>query len=397
MSTLRVLWVTEEIPDLRLGGGSIRQFHLLTALAAKADVEVLALGRLPDPALRRSLAAIEELDPPARWGRRREWVRFRAGLLPGLLPAEVAVAAPARRALSGPLLSRLARGGYDVVQVEHETLAPLVRARPGRAGPAWSVTLHNLLSVRLRQAAAATAKERVRWLCQRDAGNAERLERSLRRDYEQVITVSPADAAAIGGATVVPNGVDLDAFRPSPLPAEPRLILTASWNWQPNVDAARWAATELLPRVRARVAGASLLLVGRQPNDVVRGLGSLEGVETHFDVESVVPHLRSARVAVVPLSVGSGTRLKALEALASGRPVVGTAIGLDGLGLVDGDNARVATSADDMARAVAELLTDDRIAGRLAAAGRAHVERHFGWEAFGGQLFEALSSAARRR
>ena len=106
----------------------------------------------------------------------------------------------------------------------------------------------------------------------------------------------------------------------------------------------------------------------------------------------MVPEFEEARVVAVPLRVGTGTRLKALEAMAAGRPVVGTAVGLEGIGIEDRVHARVADSAEQFAGAVVEMLRDDATAGALASAARAHVERHFGWERIGGE-FVALIRA----
>jgi glycosyltransferase involved in cell wall biosynthesis len=398
VSRLRVLWVTDEVPDRALGGGSIRQFHLLERLGRRAEIDLLVMGHLAHADLDISLRRIIEVDPPPGYGPGRMWFRHRIGFLPGLLPAEVATVFPKRRSLSGHVEELLTARAYDIVQVEHETLAPLGHLRSRAPQAVWTLTLHNLLSTRLRQWADSSPKRRVRFLLRRDASNADRLERWIMRSFDQVVAVSPVDAATLGGSvTVVPNGVDLDGFQPYELPDQARLILSGSWNWPPNVDGAVMAVNEVLPRVRQKVPGATLILVGREPTREVRDLSSAEGVETHFDVPSVVPFLRSSRVALVPLSVGSGTRLKALEAMAAGRPVVGTAIGLDGLGLLDRVHARVADSPEEMAAAAVELLLDDRLARSLAAAGRRHVQENFDWDAMADAQYEAWTTASRRR
>src|SRR5205823_15052400 len=101
------------------------------------------------------------------------------------------------------------------------------------------------------------------------------------------------------------------------------------------IDGAVWFCTGVLPQVRSAVPTASVALVGRSPAPEVEALGALDGVEVHADVPSVVPYLRAARVAIVPLRIGTGTRLKAREAMAAGRPVVGTTVGLEGLAVTD--------------------------------------------------------------
>ena len=104
----------------------------------------------------------------------------------------------------------------------------------------------------------------------------------------------------------------------------------------------------------------------------------------------MVPYLQAARVVVVPLRVGTGTRLKALEAMAAARPVVGTTVGLDGIGAVDGVNARIADEPRAFAAAVTEILRGDEVASRLGAAGRAHVEARFGWDRIGERFVELI-------
>jgi glycosyltransferase involved in cell wall biosynthesis len=266
---------------------------------------------------------------------------------------------------------------YSLVQIEHEWFAPLL---PDDRRNRWAIDLQNLISVRARQAATIAKKRRVRWLLENDAKNAVRLEQWISRSYDTTIAVSDFDAACLDRAVVVPNGVDLDRFKPDPIPSEPRLLFSGSFNYEPNVDAALWFCDEVFPSVRRRVPNATLAIVGRQPDHRIRNLAELAGVEAYFDVPSIGPYLGAARVVVVPVRVGSGTRVKALEAMAAGRPLVGTPVGLEGLGLEQGLSAEIAGDAEGLTAGIVRLLTDGAYAERLASAGRRLVEDRFSWD-----------------
>lgn len=379
-----MLWVTDEVPDPGRGGGSIRQYHLLKRIAAHADVDLLLAGNLTDPDLRQLLRRVTCIPRPAdhlsAWSERRMGTARRrahnlATAIPGRPPSEVVV----NQRVVLALRSHMGNGsGYDLAQVEHEHLAGLL---PTRRSGRWAITLHNLMSVRYRQRAAVSPRPRIRRLWEADARRAEAWERRIVRRYDLTIAVSDEDARDLAGpVAVVPNGVDLTRFRATPLPPGHKIIFSGSFNYEPNIDGATWLCDEVLPTVRQQMPEATLLLVGREPDDRVRALARRPGVEAHFDVPDVAPWLESARVAVVPLRQGSGTRLKALEAMAGGRPIAGTPVGLEGLGLEDGVSASIAEGAGSLAEALTHLLRDDATAARLAMAGRALAEERFGWD-----------------
>jgi glycosyltransferase involved in cell wall biosynthesis len=248
-----------------------------------------------------------------------------------------------------------------------------------------------------RQELELAPGSRQRWYRAADLRKAEQLERRALQDYDQVIVCSDEDAAAFGGAApldrsklrVVPNGVDLSAFSVTALPAEPRILFPATLGYAPNVDGALWFCGEIWPRIKAAVPAATLELVGRGPVPEVLALADTDGVAVHPDVPSMTPYYEAARAVVVPLRSGTGTRLKALEAMACGRPVVGTTIGLEGIGVRDREQLLVADRPGAFADAVIELLSDAELASGLAQAGRVHVERRFGWDSIG-QDFVAL-------
>lgn len=362
----RVRWITSIPPAHDGGGGHIRQAHLLRAVAEAWPVDLVVAGRVRDERVRGVVATCTEVDgfvPDGARSTRRRMTDLRLATA-ARFHREVTLHAPVRR--------DIARRWHDLpppaaVLVEPAALAPLVRLRRDEH---WSITLHNLRSPMAAQLRAVTEGSRQRWLLTQDVRRARRFERWVVGAFDSVVVPSAEDAVALGGRChVVPNGVDTDRFMPTPLPSSPRILFTGALYTGPNIDAARWLATQILPLVRARVPDATVEIVGMSPPPEVHALGRLPGVAVHADVASVVPHLNRARVAVVPVRVGTGTRLKALEALAAGRPVVGTTAGLAGLGIVDGQHALVVDDTDGFSSAVVELLTDDARAASLVDAG----------------------------
>jgi len=393
----RALWVTTEPPDRDLGGGSIREAYLLEALGNAVETHLLLAGELDDSRTRAALAGVTEVDlpapHPAATGVRRRVDDLRRVLV-DRTPAAVV---ENRRRVHG-LAARLPDlGPFDLVCVEHDRLGPLIDHR-GSTAERWALTLHNLPSERKRHELALAEGARQRWLYQRELDDARRFEAAMVDAYDLVLVPSDADAAAVGGdVAVVPNGVDTERFRPTALPNTPTLVFTGTLDWQPNIDGITWFCREVLPRVRARVPDVRLDVVGRHPLPEVSKLSDVPGVGVHADVPSVVPWLGAARVSVVPLRIGSGTRLKALEAMAAGRAVVGTTIGLDGLAIQPGVHALLVDDAPSFAASVVDLLVDDDLAARLARAGGEHARSRFSWDAIGRQFVDTMLSLLQRQ
>jgi glycosyltransferase involved in cell wall biosynthesis len=230
-----------------------------------------------------------------------------------------------------------------------------------------------------------------------DHRNALRYEAWVRKSFDTTVVVSKEDAATLGGAPlVIPNGVDLHRFSPSELPRDPRVVFTGALYTQPNVDGVLWFADHVWPAVLDRVPGATLDIVGLRPAASVSGLADRPSIAVHADVESTVPFLERSRVAVVPIRVGSGSRMKALEAMAAGRPVVGTTIGLGGLEVRDGIECRIADEPLRFAAAIADLLLDAVMATALSSAGRSLVEQRYGWHDIAASYVDAMTQRVGR-
>jgi len=191
---------------------------------------------------------------------------------------------------------------------------------------------------------------------------------------------------------VVSNGVDTDAFRGMCAEQEvaKRIVFTGAMNYHPNVDAVLSFAQKCWPLIRAQVPDAGWQIVGRNPPPEVQRLAELPGVTVTGSVPDVRPYLTASGVAIAPLHIGSGTRLKILEALAMRKAVVSTSLGCEGLSVVPGKHLIVAEEPEAFAQAVIELMKHPEKRRALGMAGRSLVEAEYSWERCGNQLLHAL-------
>jgi len=214
-----------------------------------------------------------------------------------------------------------------------------------------------------------------------------RYERHFCRLTAGVIAASESDRQALLAldgnlrSTVIPNGVDTDHYRPPAPPERPhdlRLIFVGTMDFRPNVDGVQWFCRRIWPGILAQVPEASLWIVGRDPKAEVRALADGQRVVVTGAVDDVRPHLRGADLAIVPLRIGGGSRLKVLEAMAAGVPVVSTALGCEGIAVTEG-SAVIADEPGEFARAVVDLLRDAGRRRALARAARTLVEQEYDW------------------
>jgi sugar transferase (PEP-CTERM/EpsH1 system associated) len=204
------------------------------------------------------------------------------------------------------------------------------------------------------------------------------------REQEIVRTHAPATPC-----TVVANGVDVDYFSPSAEEVEPdTLVFNGVLDYRPNLDAALFLVDEVLPRVRAVVPSARLTVVGRGAASDLARLRKHPGVRVTGEVPDVRPYLAGSSVVVVPIRIGGGTRLKVVEGLALGRPMVTTTLGCEGIDVDDGEHVLIRDDADAFAAAVATLLADPEGGAALGAAGRKLMEARYSWASAAARLEE---------
>ena len=181
---------------------------------------------------------------------------------------------------------------------------------------------------------------------------------------------------------VVDNGIDRTYFevvQPDPDPGT--ILFLGSLDWRPNLDAVGLLLDRIFPAVRATEPAARLRLVGRRPPPaLVRRIAEVPGVELHADVSDVRPFLATSGIMVVPLRIGGGSRLKILEATASGLPVMSTRVGAEGLELVPGEHYLAADEPELMSDALVSWIRDPRPARAMAGRSRAFVLERYDWD-----------------
>jgi glycosyltransferase involved in cell wall biosynthesis len=188
---------------------------------------------------------------------------------------------------------------------------------------------------------------------------------------------------------VIVNGADTDYFVPQQRPdPDPTIILMGTMYYYPNIDGVLHYFQTMHEALRAAVPDLRVLIVGHMPPPEIVSLGSLPGVTVTGSVPDVRPWLSRAWVQIVPLRLGGGSRLKIVESMASGVPVVSTTVGAQGLDVSDGVELMLADEPADFVRKTAMLLEDSELRLRMASTARSAVEEKYSWQGLGRRFAE---------
>ncbi len=388
---MHLLLLTPTLPFPAHQGGTIRNFGLIHGLHdAGHDVSLLSFhdGSV-DPAatpLNDLCRRIVTVEPPTHSARARLLA------LPTTRKPDMVWQrdSPAFRAALERLL---AEESFDLVQFEGLEMAGyLPVAREGQPKARLCYDAHNAEFALQETIYHVERANPLRlpfalysWL---QARRIARFERDVCAAVDCVITVSDEDAARLrpfrpqGSIGIVPNGIFADAYhngRQHLDLGEHVLVFTGKMDYRPNVDGMRWFAAEILPKVVEQVPDARLYIVGQKPHRLLEPLREQKNIEITGWVAEVQPFLQAADVYVAPLRMGSGTRLKILEAMASGCAVVATTTAASGLTAETRAALMIADGAEPFAQAVTLLLKDPVRRGRLGAAGHDAVQRSYDW------------------
>ena len=388
---MRIIIASLQSPTPVVDGASLRLFHLLDELRERHEIHVVCYGESVDleGVTSTTLPAPPRPSMTTRVVRAARGVRSEPALVQegrsGGLPEAVAEAR--------------ARGSFDVAHVSGAPSAFLGDALEGvpclyDAIDAWHVS----------RAEEARADAFPRSVLRRAASlSIRQFERAALARYQVTTVTSAADRDALlklsasARVEVVPNGVDADYFAPQAgIETHPALFaFHGNFGYPPNADAARFLARDVLPEVAARVPGARLRLIGRNPPPDVQALAAAD-VEVTGAVPDVRPLLAEAAVVACTLRTGTGIKNKLLEAAALGLPIVATTAALGDVELVDGQHVLVRDDAKSIAVAIAGLLSNSVRRAELGAAARSAVVGRWTWPQ-AASTFERLYGEIRNR
>lgn len=408
---MRILFLTPQLPYPPHQGTTIRNHNLIANLAPRHEIHLLSFVRSQDEIVRATslhqhCRSIEAVIAP----RRSPLKRFLSLFLSPL--PDMALRLPSAE-FQAKLSAILRRVPFDVVQIEGIEMAyPWMDWRISNTQYPISIfDDHNAEYVLQQRAFETDVRQPRRWIAALYSliqwKKLSRYEARVCRLADGVVAVSETDKAVLQrlvpglDVTVVPNAVDVEYYtstdiRPSPLPPH-SLVFTGKMDFRPNVDAVLWFCQEVLPLIQQKTPDVRFYIVGQSPHRRVLRLAEDPAVTVTGYVDDVRPYIAGACVYVVPLRIGGGTRLKLLEAMAMGKPIVSTSLGCEGFeGLASGRELAIADTPKEFARRVIELLDDASRRERLGRAGRRFVEQRYDWR-YIVPKFEELYETAQER
>ena len=414
-SRLSVLLVSPMAPSPPRFGAQARTHGLLSYLGKDHDLTALVLHdddetpAVSEPAMRaycREVTFVRNPNPASGWRRRalqlKSWLSRRSY-------QRHLFAVPAfQAALDRALDSRR----FDVVFVNLPYLAHygLRRSPAGTTAPAVVIDSHDIGYDLARQIAASAGSFSRRLHAKLNWRKLKTEELAAYNEADGVCVCSAADRnrlaadAPQANTVIIPNAADVERLQPratDPKPDGRTVLFFGLLATVPNVDGVLFFVREIWPLIAAAHPDARFVVVGANPAPEILALKGPR-VTILGPVDDLRPHLSAAAVIVVPLRLGSGTRLKILEAWAMGRPVVSTTLGAEGLDGVPDEHLLIADDPAEFARAVLKVLSEPKLADEIGRAGRVLAAERYSWrsaarslEAFFRQTLARRNSAPR--
>ncbi len=398
---MRVLFLSPRQSLPARSGAKLREYHFLRALGRAAEVHYLYFvdpGATPiaktDLSFCREVRGIPK--PPAYGPLNTAKGIFGRWPLPVLNYTSAEMYQATKEAVEA--------NDFDIIHLDSIHMIRYAQAAAAHKPRIKAIyNWHNIESEAMRRYSQTSASAARRWYAAHTAGRMETLEADTlhkafghivcsEREREQLLRIAPDARIA-----VVENGVDTAYFRGAGGKDETKtrtIVFVGAMDYFPNSDAAVHFARQIWPQVRERLGDVRLIIAGANPGPGVTALRELPGIEVTGTVPDLRPYYHNALAAVVPLRTGGGTRLKILEAMAAGVPVISTPLGAEGLQVTDGANVLLVKPENTQAWCdrIATLAESPVLRGRMIASGRQLVETRYDWEILGSRLEETYSA-----
>jgi sugar transferase (PEP-CTERM/EpsH1 system associated) len=380
---VKVLLLTQVLPYPPDSGPKIKTFHVLRYLAERHEITLVSFVRSDDEqtkadALRQICAGVHSV--PIR----RTIPAEVGGLIASVATGQPWMMTRDRRQAMAQLIDRLnAHDEFDIAHADQLNMAQYAMRLPHARKV---LDLHNALWLLYRRHWQTMPAGPRKWLLGRDWPLLRKYEGEMCRRFDAVLAVTEEDRRALREAagtsidiSVIPIAVDTDALRPVDRLPDARTVLhIGTMYWPPNVEGVLWFAHEVWPQVKASVPDARFAIVGARPPRELQALAEADpAIEVTGYVADPTEIFRRTAVSIVPVSAGSGMRVKILEAFARGLPLVSTSIGFEGIAAVDNQHLLAADPPREYAQAVIRLLRNPQEGYRLSANARRLVETQY--------------------
>jgi len=399
---MKILWLKNNLLHPLDSGGRIRSYQILRQINGKHEVHYAAFAdeRWDTEAMRlaseycRRLFTVEPPRVPEK-----NTPGYYARVFGGLIDAEPFTVSSYRNSEMRSLVERLiAANGYDILVADFLAMCLNVPDVPAIPVVHFS---HNVEAMIWKRHGDNETNAFKRFVFRREQKRIERFERKIVTTYAFTIAVSEKDCEhfrrVYGGtrAGSVATGVDTGYFTPRGGPEDPNsIIFLGSMDWMPNIDAIHHFVRNIYPLIKNEVPAAKLSVVGRNPDVSVRALQERDpSITVTGTVSDTRDYIDRAAVAVVPLRIGGGTRVKIYEMMAMAKTIVSTTIGAEGLNYSDGKNILIADESERFARLVIEALRDSSRRGAIGNGARDFVVSHCSWEAVADEFVHLLDRA----
>jgi glycosyltransferase involved in cell wall biosynthesis len=399
----RIAIVDEEFPYPANSGKRLRTINLLQRLAPHFNITYLAHQNADETESRRAQQYLQRLGiqtiEVSRKVPSKKGAKFYARLFANLfssLPYSVVTHASTRMLLQ---LEQLRES--NEIKLWHCEWTPYVELFRHLDCRPLVISAHNVESVIWRRYVEAESNSIARWYMRHQWKKFDRFERWAFKRASRLIMVSEEDATIATdsfGATnvdIVENGVDVQSYASIGSARHPKtMVFVGSLDWRPNLDGILHFIKHVFPRVKLAEPDTILEIVGRNPASwLVDVIKNHPDIRLHSNVPDVVPYLSSAGMMIVPLRIGSGSRLKIIEAAANGLPVVSTKIGAEGLAFVDGVHCHIVDRIEDLAEPIIQVMRDAGPSRQMAAEARKLVDSQYHWDTLAEKLAEVWQSA----
>ena len=382
---MKILMLVPYLPNTATSGGQTRWYNIIKYLSKKHDITLFSLVKDVSeekfiPELKKYCKKVMVFERPKKPWTLRNVLLSVFGPFPLLVIRNLSL--EERRAVS----EELANEKYDLIHAETFYVMPHLARTDVPTILVEQTIWHDVYKHHVETKVPLLLRPFYMY----DVFKVKYWERHYWAKASKLVAVSEEDRGQmlklIPGVKVdiIPNGVDTEFYSEKKIERKsPQRILygVTNFEWLQNLEASEILLNNVWPKVKSQVPGAKVWIVGRK---IAEWIKKLSEVDKRVEVTENIPDARdaygSASIMVAPIKGAGGTRLKILEAMAAGLPVVSTSIGVAGLNITHGKQALIADTDQGLANEAVKLLKNPEVAERIGEAGQEHVRTYFDWK-----------------